>query len=275
MDSRGMPQGRGRDNREIKKEAKELKQALDTEGSMYKHETLEDLFHRNKSVQNTYNAAFPLEQDQLNDEDMVEIFHRALDPERYGEYKVYLENKRRQKPRSNATEAQVEQFMFFLNLPVNLQEIYDECKSYQYCEKPTMPKVMGIAAVEQEKKKGKGNGTKPKKPSDEVEDSKETRKCYTCGKPGHIARDCSENQQNRDDPNPQVTPIVQHPPPSVFPMGLPPPWLPPPGHPYHTLYPNAGHLNMLYQGIGYQLPTTSMVQGGYPGTDNLPPPTPM
>jgi len=103
----------GRDNREIKKEAKELKQALDTEGSMFKHETLEDLFHRHKSVQNTYNAAFPLEQDQLNDEDMVEIFHRALDPERYGEYKVYLENKRRQKPRSNATEAQLEQFMFF------------------------------------------------------------------------------------------------------------------------------------------------------------------
>ena len=68
--------------------------------------------------------------------------------------------------------------MFFLNLPVNLQEIYDECKGYQYCEKPAMPKVIGIAAVEQEKKKGKGNGTKPRKPSDEVEDSKKTRKCY-------------------------------------------------------------------------------------------------
>ena len=36
----------GRDNREIKKEAKELKQALDAEGSMLKHETLEDLFHK-------------------------------------------------------------------------------------------------------------------------------------------------------------------------------------------------------------------------------------
>jgi len=32
---------------------------------------------------------------------------------------------------------------------------------------------------------------------------------------------------------------------------------------------------MLYQGIGYQPPATSMVQEGYPGTDNLPPPTPM
>ena len=153
----------GRDNREIKKEAKELKQGLDTEGSMYKSETLEDLLNRCKLVQNTYNAAYPSEHDQLQDEDMVEIFHRALDQERYGEYKVHLENKRRQKPRSNATEEQREQFMLFLNLPENLQDIYDECKAYQYNEKTTMPKVMGIAGVEQEKRKGKGNGTKPKK----------------------------------------------------------------------------------------------------------------
>ena len=278
----------GRDNREIKKEAKELKQGLDTEGSMYKHETLEDLLHRCKSVQNTFNAAFPSEHDQMGDEDMVEVFHRALDQERFGEYKVYLENKRRQKPRANATQAQVEQFMFFLNLPANLQEIYDECKAYQYCEKPTMSKVM---AVEQERRKGKGNGTKAIKPSDKERDSKETRTCYTCGKPGHIAKDCSDNQQNSDDLNSQATPIVQPPPPSVFPIYLPPPWLPQAGHTnmlypeaghtnmlypnaghYHTLYPNAGHSNMLYQNIGYQNPTTVMTQG-YQGSNSLPPQT--
>jgi hypothetical protein len=215
---------------------------------MLKHETLEDLFHRHKSVQNSYNAAFPLEQDQLNDEDMVDIFHRALDPERYGEYKVYLENKRRQKPRSNATEAQLEQFMFFLNLTVNLLEIYNECKGFQYCEKPAMPKIM---AVEQAKK-GKGNGTKPKKPSDEVEDATDTRQCYTCGKDGHIARRCpnrkSKENQNRgvsQPPQPSVNPIVQPPLPTVFPMGLPHPWMQQAGHP-NMLYPN-----MLYPGIGY------------------------
>ena len=98
----------GRDNREIKKEAKELKQALDAEGSMLKHETLEDLLHRCKAMMVRYNASFTAEPDKLTDEDMVDIFQTALDTERYGEYKVYLENRRRRKPRVNATAAQIE-----------------------------------------------------------------------------------------------------------------------------------------------------------------------
>jgi hypothetical protein len=79
-----------RDNRELKKQAKEQKQSLDTDGSMLMHETLEDLYHRCKSMQVSYNAAYTKDSEKLTDKDMVDIMQNALDPERYGEYKVHL-----------------------------------------------------------------------------------------------------------------------------------------------------------------------------------------
>ena len=269
----------GRDNRELKKIAKEQKQRLDTEGSMLKSETLTDLLHKCKGIQNTYNAAYTSEHEQLKDSDMVDIFHTALDPERYNEYKVYLENRRRQKPRANATEEQIAQFMFNLNLPMNLQEIYDECKGYQYCEKPPMPNIMAAEKAT----KGKGNGTKPQKPSDavdKVEGEHEDRKCYKCGVLGHIAINCSEgkatNKKKSDSQpavqptQPIVNPMVQAPLHNVYPIGVPPPWMGGGGpQPYpHMLYPN-----MIYHGMGYPPPATGMAQGSYQGSDILPPQT--
>ena len=271
----------GRDNRELKKAAKEEKQRLDTEGSMLKSETLTDLLHKCKGIQNTYNAAFTSEHEQLKDGDMVDIFHTALDPERYNEYKVYLENRKRRKPRANATDEQIEQFMLFLNLPMNLQEIYDECKGYQYCEKPAMPNIMAAEKAT----KGKGNGTKPQKPSDaadEVEGEQDDRKCYKCGVLGHIARHCSEgkatsNKKSASQPavqptQPIVKPMVQAPLHNVYPIGVPPPWMGG-GGPQNMPYPHMLYPNMIYHGMGYPPPATGMAQGSYQGSDILPPQT--
>ena len=101
-----------------------------------------------------------------------------------------------------------------INLPTNLQEIYDECKSYQYIEKPSFSKLLSIDKVQS---MGKGNGTKPRKASDEEEVKEkvsDNRRCYNCGQEGHIATNCPNGRRGIENQNRGVSQSPQ----TVYPM---------------------------------------------------------